>query len=67
MHHKTGKPVNVGGRPSLPPDKKLSERVSVNLTRRERAALRRLARGEREGGYVRRVLLRHLRSKGERT
>jgi len=67
MHRKTGVPVNVGGRPPLPPEEKLSERVNVNLTRGERAALRRLARGEREGGYVRQVLLRHLRSKGERT
>jgi hypothetical protein len=39
----------------------------VNLTRAERAALRRLARGEPEGAYIRRVLLRHLRAKGERT
>jgi hypothetical protein len=67
MHRKTREPINAGGRPPLPRDEKLSERVSVNLTRGERAALRRLAQGKREGGYVRRVLLRHLRSKGERT
>jgi len=53
----------VGGRPPLPPEEKLSERVTVNLTQAERAALRQLARGEREGGYVRRVFLRHLRAK----
>ena len=67
MQRKSRGTVNLGGRPPLPPDEKLSERVTVNLTRAERAALRRLARGEREGGYVRRVLLRHLRAKGFRT
>jgi len=67
MQRKRSGPINLGGRPPLPPEERLSERVMVNLTRGERAALRRLARGDREGAYVRRVLLRHLRAKGERT
>jgi hypothetical protein len=67
MQRKRSGTVNLGGRPPLPPDEKLSERVMVNLTRAERAALRRLARGEREGAYVRQVLVRHLRGKGEKT
>jgi hypothetical protein len=67
MQRKSGESVNQGGRPPLPPDEKLSERVTVNLTRGERAVLRRLALGVREGGYVRQVLLRHLRAKGHRS
>jgi hypothetical protein len=66
MQRKTREGVNLGGRPPLPPGQRLSARVMVNLRRDERRALRRLAQaaGEREGAYVRRVLLRHFAAKG---
>jgi hypothetical protein len=69
MQRKTREGVNLGGRPSLPASERLSERLTVNLTRAERRTLRRLARaqGEREGAYIRRVLLRHLAAKGKET
>jgi hypothetical protein len=52
----------IGGRPQLPVAVKLSERVVCNLTRSERAQLRRLAgeHGVAEGAYLRRLLVRHL-------
>ena len=58
-------PKSRGGRPALPPAKRLSARVTVNLTPAEHRALRRLlAPGESAADYVRQVLLRHLAAKG---
>jgi hypothetical protein len=55
-----GGPRPGSGRPPLSPEERLSERVTVNLTKDERAALRRVAGDEREGAYLRRLLVRHL-------
>ena len=48
------------GRPPVPADEKLSERVTVNLRRSERAALRRMAGDRSDGAYLRELLIRHL-------
>jgi len=49
-----------GGRPPLPPERKLGERVLVNLTTAEREALERAAGEEPLAAYLRRLVLRHL-------
>ena len=61
-----GGPRPGSGRPALPPGRRLSERVMVNLTKGERAALRRLAGEASEGSVLRRLLLAHLRAKARR-
>jgi hypothetical protein len=54
------------GRPPKDPAEKLGERVMVNLTQAEAAALRKAAGEEPLGSYLRRLVVRHLRAKGGR-
>jgi len=60
-----GGPRPRAGRPPLPPTVQRSERVTVNLTRGERAELRRLAEaaGVSAGEVLRRALLAVLQPK----
>lgn len=58
------RPRGPGGRPPLPPEKKLGERVFVNLTMAEREALEQAAGQEPLATYLRRLVLRHLARQG---
>jgi len=48
------------GRKPKPADEKQGSRIMVNLTKPERRELEQAAQREPLGGYVRRLILRHL-------
>ena len=55
-----GGPRPGSGRRPLPPGEKLSERVTVNLTKREHAELIKAAGKESPGSFLRRLFNRYL-------
>ena len=55
-----GGPRPGSGRKPLPPGEKLSERVTVNLTKREHTDLLKAAGEEPSGSFLRRLFTRYL-------
>lgn len=53
-----------GGRPPKPASEKQANRILLSLTDTERVALAKVAEDETLAGYVRRLVLRHLRRLG---